>query len=107
MRPEGIRPLGSVVAVEAKVDDWRQALRQVRTYTVWADCYIVVMGSLTGRATEKMLGEVGKDGGGLVVDGSWVLRPHVQPTRERKRRVWAAEHVLAALRETYQPSPAP
>ncbi|MER6475792.1 hypothetical protein [Streptomyces filamentosus] len=107
VRPEGIGPVGSIIAVEAKVEDWRQALRQVRTYAVWADSYIVVMGNLSDRSAERMLAEVEKDGGGLVLADSWLLRPNTRPTQERRRRVWAAEHALAALRESYQPSPAP
>lgn len=107
VRPQGIKPLGSVIAVEAKVEDWRKALRQVRTYAVWADSYVVVMGDLTANGLRTMKGEVDKDRGGLMVSGDWVVRPQVQLTHSRPRRVWAAEHVLAALRDTYQPSSAP
>jgi DNA-binding Lrp family transcriptional regulator len=107
VRPQAIQPHGSIVAVEAKVEDWRKALRQVRTYAVWADSYVVVMGGLTKKATQVMREEVLRDSGGLVVDGEWVVRPSLVSPNSRQRRLWAAEHVIAALRDSHQPSSAP
>jgi DNA-binding Lrp family transcriptional regulator len=107
VRPGSIKPHGSIIAVEAKVEDWRKALRQVRTYAVWADSYVVVMGDLTVRATQRMREEVERDKGGLMVGGDWVVRPRLESPQSRQKRVWAAEHVVAALRDSYQPSPSP
>ncbi|MFF0683084.1 hypothetical protein ACFYVW_31500 [Streptomyces tendae] len=107
VRPASIKPHGIIIAVEAKVEDWRKALRQVRTYAVWADSYVVVMGDLTEKATRRMRDEVESDQGGLMVAGDWIVRPRLESPHSRQKRIWAAEHVVAALRNTYQPSPSP
>jgi len=98
--------VGRVYAVEAKVSDWRRALMQVRMYGVWADGYVLVMGALSARAVAAVTSEVASDGAGLMVDGRWLRRPTVRRLSPA-RRLWASEHVVAALRTSYQPSPAP
>lgn len=92
-----LQPLGRMYAVEAKVRDWRRALHQVRTYSTWADSYVLVMGALAQRPLEQLSAEVTSDRAGLVVDGRWVRRPAVHKLSSG-RRLWAAEHVVAALR---------
>lgn len=97
VRPEQVGPGGRLYAVEAKVDDWRSGLRQVRTYRVWADSYVLVMGQLSTRIEAALSAEVRKDHGGLMVSGRWVVRPrlgHAQP----RRRVQAWELFAAATR---------
>lgn len=107
VRPEALTPLGRLYAVEAKVRESRQALRQGRSYSVWADNYVLVMGPLTSRAVEPLRAQVAQDRAGLVVDGRWVCRPAVHPLAPASR-LWAAEHVVAAVgAQGYQPSPAP
>lgn len=106
VRPGELGPVGRVYAVEAKVSDWRRALMQVRTYGVWADGYVLVMGALSARAVAAVTSEVALDGGGLMMDGRWLRRPTVRRL-PFARRLWASEHVVAALRTGYQPSPAP
>ncbi|MGY2004324.1 hypothetical protein [Blastococcus sp. SYSU DS1024] len=106
VRPEALRPLGRMYAVETKVRDWSRALRQVRRYSVWADGYVLVMGELSARPLELLRVQVASDRGGLVVGGRWVRRPAVQKLPPA-RRLWAAEYFVAAVREGYQPSPVP
>ena len=96
-RHPDLQPLGRVYAVEAKVRDWRRALHQVRTYSTWADSYVLVMGRLPSGPLEKLSNEVAADHAGLVVDGRWVRRPRVHKLSPG-RRLWAAEHMVAALR---------
>ena len=96
IRPAALQPLGRLYAVEAKVRDWRKALRQVRSYAVWADSYVLVMGRLSAAASQELLREVTTDQGGLVIDGKWVRRPAVRRLPPAKR-LWAAEHAVAAL----------
>ncbi len=106
-RPPALAPFGRIYAIEAKVKDWRRGLRQVRSYSVWADSYVLVMGLLSQSALVQLRREVAADRGGLVVDGEWLLRPRLH-TLPPARRLWAAEHLLAAVTATnYQPSPAP
>jgi hypothetical protein len=106
VRPEALRPLGRLYAVEAKVRDWSRALRQVRRYSVWADGYVLVMGELSARPLELLSAQVESDRGGLVVRGRWIRRPAVQRLPPAQR-LWAAEYLVAALRQGYQPSPLP
>lgn len=98
VRPESLEPSGRLYAVEAKVNDWRSALRQVRTYRVWADSYVLIMGPLTTRARAAVTAEVRRDRGGLVIEGHWVDRPRLGYTTAR-RRIQAAELFAAATRE--------
>lgn len=97
VRDPSLQPLGRLYAIEAKVRDWRKALNQVRGYTVWADSYVLVMGPLSADARAELLREVSADGAGLVLDGRWLRRPSVHPIAPAKR-LWASEHVIAALR---------
>lgn len=109
VRPDSLRPVGQVVAIEAKVKDSRSALAQARAYSVWADNYVIVMGRLSQPTIERLTAEVKQDSGGLVVEGRWVVRPRRRELA-RPKRMWASEHVVAGLigaRTDHQPSAAP
>lgn len=95
IRPVEIEATGRLYAIEAKIEDWRKALRQVRTYRVWADAYVLVMSGLSERTTEALLTEVKRDRGGLVVDGDWLARPRIEATDEW-RRLQALELFVAS-----------
>jgi hypothetical protein len=96
IRPPDLVNVGRIYAVEAKVRDAAAALQQVRTYTVWADGYVLVMSSLTDRVRARVGGEVAADRGGLMIAGKWVSRPVVHRL-PAPRRLWASEHVVAAV----------
>lgn len=96
-REGAIQPLGRIFAVEAKVNDWRKALKQARTYALWADNYVLVLGRATVAATDLALEEVAQDRAGLVVSGRWRRKPNAAPLPPAKR-LWAAEHFVASLR---------
>lgn len=98
VRPDALEPGGRLYAIEAKVEDWRSALRQVRTYRVWADSYVLVMGRISARAQAALEAEVVHDRGGLMVKGRWVVRPRLGFTAAR-RRVQAWELFAAATKE--------
>jgi hypothetical protein len=107
VRPLDIRPVGRIYAVEAKVRDRTAALQQARTYSVWADSYVLVMGPLTDESLRRLREDVDHDQGGLMVAGRMLRRP-VRRNIPPSRRLWAAEHMVAALRGLdYQPSVAP
>ena len=95
VRPTQIDASGRLYAIEAKVDDWRRALRQVRTYRIWADAYVIVMTGLSSRTKEALLAEVRRDRGGLVVDGEWLARPRIEVT-DGWRRLQALELFAAS-----------
>jgi len=107
IRPAALIPTGRLYAIEAKVRDRGAAIHQARTYGVWADGYVLVMGALSPRSTQLLLQDVDADRGGLMVDGRWLRRP-AMGSLGPGRRLWAAEHVVAATRGvSYQPSVRP
>lgn len=97
VRRSAIEPAGRLWAIEAKVGDWQKALQQGRTYSVWADGYVLVMGAMSKRSTAALLEEVRRDRAGLVVDGRWLARPRLVAPSER-HRLQAAELFAAATR---------
>jgi hypothetical protein len=103
VRVEAIRPLGRIYAVESKVRDWRRAVQQARGYSVWTDSYVLVLGPLGPKTVERVKSEVASDRGGLIVDGRWLIRPVVR-TLSPARRLWASEHLVAALGEQHLPT---
>jgi hypothetical protein len=96
IRPASLRSIGRLYAVEAKVKDWRKALRQARTYGVWCDSYVIVMPALGPGSLAGVVEGVAADGGGLMVGGKWVRRPRLAP-RSPAQRLWGSEHVIAAF----------
>jgi hypothetical protein len=107
LRPPEIRPLGRIYAVEAKVSNRGAAIQQARAYSAWADSYVLVMGPLSPRPLEILLDGVDADKGGLMVNGRWLRRPVIRPLSP-VRRLWAAEHFVAAMKNSsYQPSVEP
>lgn len=103
IRPAAIGVGGRLYAIETKIKDWRKALRQVRTYRVWADAYVLVMSNLSDRMTEALLHEVKRDRGGLVIDGKWLNRPRIGVASEW-RRLQACEMFAAATQSGLNPA---
>lgn len=99
-----LRTIGTILAVETKIRDWHKAVQQCRRYQIWADNYILVMDQLGKEATKRIVQEVSIDRGGLVLGERWVQRP-VKRTMSKSRRLWASEHLIAAL--GHQPSACP
>ena len=95
-RPEALQPAGRIYAVEAKVRDRVAAVYQARAYLSWADSYVLVMGELGPRPLESVTRAVHADNGGLMVGGTWVVRPRLSK-RNNGHRLWASEHFLAAI----------
>lgn len=79
IRPAELAVQGRLYAIETKLQDWRKALRQARTYRTWADAYVLVMSDISNRGSNALLAEVNQDRGGLVVDGRWLARPRIEP----------------------------
>jgi hypothetical protein len=96
VRPRDLQPVGRLYAIEAKVRDWRRALRQGRRYGVWCDSYVIVMPELSTTSGENLLAAVASDAGGLMLGGRWVRRPRLRP-KTNAQRLWGSEHVIAAF----------
>lgn len=94
-RPTALRPLGRLFAFEAKIDDWRRALRQASTYALWTDRSTVVLSRYLSN-WKQVCESVRHAKLGLAVCSDFVRRP--PPTRlPNTRRLWASEHVVAAI----------
>lgn len=98
LRHEALAPVGRTHVFEAKVRDWRRAFSQAVTYSSWGDSATVVLSQLP----ETWLQTGTSDWIGLAVGPSWRRRPVVR-THSPARRLWASEHVVAAM-IGYQPS---
>jgi len=95
---------GTLYAIEVKVRDWAQAVRQSRGYRTWANNYVVVLGPIGEQARRAVVAEVAADQAGLFIDGTWIRKPS-RRSPEPLRGLMGFEHLVASL-EGYQPSPA-
>jgi hypothetical protein len=94
-RAEGLEPIGRVWALEAKVEDWRAGLGQTHGYRLWADGAVLVLGRLTSPA-DVVAREAQQLGLAVYADDRWLVRPRLR-LPDDGRRLWASEHVAAAL----------
>lgn len=104
IRHHALSPGGTLYALEAKVRDWQQAVRQSRGYRTWANNYVLVLGPLGAQARAAAVDVVASDEAGLYVDGKWILKPQ-RRSPDALRRFIGFEHLVASL-EGYHPSDA-
>ena len=95
---------GTLYAIEVKVRDWSQALRQSRGYRTWANNYVVVLGPVGEQARRAAEIEVEADAAGLFINGSWIRKPS-RRFPDPLRTLMGLEYLVAAL-DGYHPSPA-
>jgi DNA-binding Lrp family transcriptional regulator len=100
-----LQPVGHSIAIEAKLKDWRKALRQARSYAYWCDNYVLVLGPLGPAVVDEVSKRVRADRGGLVVAGDWIVRPRPRSV-PAGRQFWGSEYLVASLFD-YQPSASP
>jgi hypothetical protein len=96
-RHASLSTLGRVHAFEAKIKDWTRAFQQARRYSLWAD-YVTVVIDQPGEWLDDAKHLAKHRGVGLAVGSSWLVRPRLTK-RPDARRLWASEHLAAALRE--------
>jgi hypothetical protein len=91
-----IRPVGRIWALEAKMRSWDRALAQSLRYSLWADGSVAVLSHIpnASAAAAKQRAEV--MGLGLTHRDKWLQRAKIQKHSE-SRRLWASEHVVAAI----------
>jgi hypothetical protein len=102
VRPAALAPVGRIIAVEAKVRDWRKGLAQADTYALWADGSVLVLGRLATASKPAAIAMARQRGIGLVVDSKWLVWPRIHPPGARDR-LWASEHLIRALRPATNP----
>lgn len=95
LRAPEIQPVGRLYALEAKVDDWSAGLGQALRYSAWADASATVVRQLP-RDPSRAIAQATDLGLGLALGTRWLVRPRVRRL-EFARRLWASEHVVAAL----------
>ena len=90
-----LRPVGKVIAIEAKVNDWRRGIEQAARYAIWAHAALTVVGRAPrDRAAAKELARHRRVG--LVADDRMLVRPRMWP-HPVSRSMWTSEYVAAAL----------
>lgn len=92
----GMKPVGSLFAIEAKVKNWQRAVIQGRGYRTWADNYVMILGDTGPKAAERARSAVAADGAGLYTAVGWVVRPRKR-SPSLARRTMGFEHLFAAL----------
>ncbi len=95
VRPEGLKPLGRLSVFEAKVDDWQRGLAQAASYATWSDDATLALQRLP-RDSSRALAMASDLRLGLIANGHWERRAEFQRL-PRQTRMWASEHVVAAL----------
>lgn len=75
-RVQGLEPIGRAYALEAKVSDWQQGMRQALRYSVWCDAAAVVL-LRPPRDLDQVKARCSTLSLGLAVGGRWVLRPRL------------------------------
>ncbi len=95
-RSEVIAPIGRVFALEAKVSDWRGGFAQSLKYSLYADSVTLVLGRIGSKAIDAARGACADQGVGLVVDGTWLVRPRLHKV-PLARRLQCSEQILAVL----------
>jgi hypothetical protein len=94
-RAAELLPVGRLYALEAKVEDWRGALRQALMYATWADAAGVVLLQLP-RDTTTLVQEARRLEIGLAHNERWLVRPRIH-RHPLARRLLASEHLVAAM----------
>lgn len=92
----GLKPVGSLYAIEAKVKNWQRAIIQGRGYRTWADNYVLVLGNAGPMAAERARSAVLADRAGLYTENGWVVRPRKRLASVAKRML-GFEYLYAAL----------
>lgn len=96
LRSRELQPVGRLYALEAKVDDWGAGLGQALRYGSWADASAAVMARLP-RDPSRAVTQARQLGLGLAHGPRWLVRPTVGRL-STAQRLWASEHVIAAIR---------
>ncbi len=94
-RHEALMPLGRVYAIESKVRAWRRALDQARTYALWSDRSIAMLGMLPTDPSVAIK-EAQCAGLGLAIESTWLVQPRATQ-QSPARRMWTSELFFAAL----------
>ncbi len=95
IRNPDLLPIGRVIAIEAKIGDWRSGLDQCLTYLTHADGALLVA-RISLAVRERAKESARRDGVGLVIDDTWIARP-VLVRHGLARRLRTSEHLLAHL----------
>jgi biotin operon repressor len=75
-RMRGLEPIGRAYALEAKVSDWQQGVRQALRYSTWCDAAALVL-LRPPRDLKNPRERASRLGIGLAASGRWVVRPRI------------------------------
>jgi len=95
-RVPALAPVGRVYTLEAKIDNWSAGFSQALRYGSWADASAVVLAQPPADRSTA-IEQARNLGIGLAAGTRWLVRPRIHQ-HPPGRRLWASEHVVAALR---------
>lgn len=75
-RHEQMVPIGRTYAIEAKVNDWQQGIRQALNYSSWCDAAALVLRDAP-RDPEEVTTRCRGLGIGLALQAKWIVRPRL------------------------------
>lgn len=75
-RSRGLEPIGRTYALEAKVSDWQQGIRQALRYSTWCDAAAVVL-LKPPRDVDEVRARCSAFDLGLAFGDTWVTRPRL------------------------------
>jgi hypothetical protein len=101
LRADGLEPLGELVALEAKVRDWRGALHQAKTYGLWCDRAVGVLSEPVS-SWDEVADAFRSARVGLALRREWAVKP-VRRHLPAYRRLLGSEAFLAGLLGKLEP----
>jgi len=79
-RHEQMIPIGRAYAIEAKVSDWQQGIRQALSYSSWCDAASLVLRD-GPRDLDEVMNRCRSFGIGLALQSRWLVRPRIGKPR--------------------------
>jgi hypothetical protein len=93
VRHSAIMPVGRIHVFETKIGNWRRAADQAYVYASWSDTTSITLDRIP--ADSNVLNET-PAWMGVAAGSSWKRKPRIREN-SKARRLWASEHVVAAL----------
>lgn len=103
VRESATTPGGTLYAIEAKIGNWRRAVRQARGYRTWTHNYVLVLDEVSEKGRQAVLADIESDKAGLVMGNKWVRKPSPR-VPSKVNRILGFEHLIAGLQDHHPSS---
>lgn len=103
IRESAMTPGGTLYAIEAKIGNWRRAVRQARGYRTWTNNYVLILDEVGEKGRQAVLADIEADRAGLVMGNKWVRKPSPR-LPSKVNQILGFEHLMAGLRDHHPSS---